>query len=59
MADWFTENLTGRFGSAQAILKEALNAQGLPGGYPRLPILELDAAGREKVRETLQKVGRL
>jgi 4-hydroxy-tetrahydrodipicolinate synthase len=59
MADWFTENLTGRFGSAQAILKEALNAQGLPGGYPRLPILELDAFGREKVRETLRKVGRL
>jgi dihydrodipicolinate synthase/N-acetylneuraminate lyase len=59
MVDWFTENLTGRFGSAQAILKEALNAQGLPGGYPRLPILELDAFGREKVHETLRKVGRL
>jgi dihydrodipicolinate synthase/N-acetylneuraminate lyase len=59
MTDWFTESLTGRFGSAQAILKEALNAQGLPGGYPRLPIQELDAVGREKVRETLRKVGRL
>ncbi len=59
MVDWFTENLTGRFGSAQAILKEALNAQGLPGGYPRPPILELDAAGREQVRLTLQKLGRV
>jgi dihydrodipicolinate synthase/N-acetylneuraminate lyase len=59
MIDWFTENLVGRFGSAQAILKEGLNAQGLPGGFPRPPILELDSAGRERVRQTLQRLGKL
>jgi dihydrodipicolinate synthase/N-acetylneuraminate lyase len=59
MVDWFTEHLVGRFGSAQAILKEALNALGLPGGYPRPPILELDDAGRELVRATLHRLGKL
>jgi 4-hydroxy-tetrahydrodipicolinate synthase len=59
MADWFTENLVGQFGSAQAILKEALNAQGLPGGYPRPPILELSADGRERVHATLRRLGKL
>jgi dihydrodipicolinate synthase/N-acetylneuraminate lyase len=59
MRDWFTENLVGRFGSVQAILKEALIARGLPGGYPRPPILELDAAGRERVRETLRQLGKI
>jgi len=59
MADWFTENLMGRFGSAQAILKEALNAQGLPGGFPRPPILELSDEGRERVHATLRSLGKL
>lgn len=59
MEDWFTENLVGHFGSAQAILKEALNVQGLPGGYPRPPILELSAEGRERVRDTLRRLGRI
>jgi dihydrodipicolinate synthase/N-acetylneuraminate lyase len=59
MADWFTENLVGQFGSAQAILKEALNAQGLPGGYPRPPILELSAEGRARVHATLTRLGKL
>jgi dihydrodipicolinate synthase/N-acetylneuraminate lyase len=59
MRDWFTKNLVGRFGSVQAILKEALIARGLPGGYPRPPILELDAAGRERVRETLRQLGKI
>jgi 4-hydroxy-tetrahydrodipicolinate synthase len=59
MVDWFTDHLVGRFGSAQAILKEALNALGLPGGYPRPPILELDDAGRELVRATLHRLGKL
>jgi dihydrodipicolinate synthase/N-acetylneuraminate lyase len=59
MRDWFTENLVGRFGSAQAILKEALNARGLPGGYPRPPILELGAAGREQVHRTLRELGKI
>lgn len=59
MKEWFTENLVGRFASAQAILKEALNAQGLPGGYPRPPILELTEAAREQVRDTLRRLGRI
>jgi dihydrodipicolinate synthase/N-acetylneuraminate lyase len=59
MRDWFTERLVGRFGSAQAILKEALNALGLPGGYPRPPILELGAAGREQVHQTLRELGKI
>jgi len=59
MKEWFTEKLVGRFGSAQAILKEALNVQGLPGGYPRPPILELNAEARERVRDTLRRLGRL
>jgi dihydrodipicolinate synthase/N-acetylneuraminate lyase len=59
ITEWFTESLIGRFGSAQAILKEALNAQGLPGGYPRPPILELSAEARERVRDTLRRLGRV
>jgi dihydrodipicolinate synthase/N-acetylneuraminate lyase len=59
MRDWFTESLVGRFGSAQAILKEALNVLGLPGGYPRPPILELGAAGREQVHQTLRELGKI
>lgn len=56
MRDWFKPDLTGRFGSAQAIFKEALNQQGLPGGLPRRPILPLDATGVEAVRNTLEKL---
>lgn len=59
MREWFTERLTGRFGSAQAILKEALNAQGLPGGYPRPPILELNSEAAARVRDTLRRLGRI
>lgn len=59
MKEWFTGKLVGRFASAQAILKEALNAQGLPGGYPRPPILELTAQGREQVHDTLRRLGRI
>jgi dihydrodipicolinate synthase/N-acetylneuraminate lyase len=53
---WFKPDLTGRFGSAQAIMKEALNQQGLPGGYPRPPILPLLPEGRAAVRATLLKL---
>jgi 4-hydroxy-tetrahydrodipicolinate synthase len=59
MEDFFTANLVGRFGSAQAILKAALNALGLPGGFPRPPLLELAPEAQEKVRATLQKLGKL
>jgi 4-hydroxy-tetrahydrodipicolinate synthase len=57
MRDWFKVDYTGRFGSAQAIFKEALTQIGLPGGYPRKPLLPLDAHGVKRIRETLQKLG--
>lgn len=57
MDAWFTPELTGRFGSAQAILKTALNVQGLPGGYPRSPILPLGPSDTGRVRETLAELG--
>jgi dihydrodipicolinate synthase/N-acetylneuraminate lyase len=59
MRDWFNADYTGRFGSAQAIFKAALNALGLPGGYPRRPLLPLEEAGVSAVRETLVKLGKL
>lgn len=57
MRAWFKPDYTGRFGSAQAIFKEALNQQGLPGGYPRRPILPLNDSGKQQVRETLKALG--
>mgnify|MGYP005840454899 CR=1 FL=1 len=54
MEDWFTPRYTGRFGSAQAILKTGLNLRGLPGGYLRRPLLPLEREGVESVRRTLQ-----
>ncbi len=59
MSDWFNADYTGRFGSAQAIFKEALNQQGLPGGVPRKPLLPLEEEGVDAVRETLKALGRL
>lgn len=59
MRDWFKPDYTGKFGSAQATFKEALNQQGLPGGYPRRPILPLDEEGAREVGETLRKLGRI
>jgi dihydrodipicolinate synthase/N-acetylneuraminate lyase len=38
-----------KFASAQAIMKEALNARGVPGGHPRPPYLPLDDHERERV----------
>ncbi len=59
MREWFKPDYTGKFGSAQATFKEALNQQGLPGGYPRRPLLPLTSEGAEKVRQTLKKLGRI
>ena len=59
MGDLFKPDYTGRFGSAQATFKEALNQQGLPGGYTRRPILPLTPQGAQKVRETLAKLGKI
>lgn len=46
-----------RFASAQAIMKTALNLQGLPGGYPRPPYLPLTAEETERVRAHLDELG--
>lgn len=59
MREWFNPDYTGRFGSSQAIFKAALNVQGLPGGYPRRPLLPLGEDGVKAVRETLQTLGRV
>jgi len=59
MRAWFNSDLTGKFGSSQAIFKEALNQQGLQGGVPRLPLQPLDAAGAARIRETLVALGRI
>ncbi len=59
MSDWFTPGYRPRFGSVQALMKEALNAQGLPGGYPRPPVLGISDAGKAVIRNTLKVLGRL
>ena len=59
MSDWFNADYTARFGSAQAVFKAALNLQGLPGGYPRRPILPLSDADTAAVKTTLEELGRI
>jgi 4-hydroxy-tetrahydrodipicolinate synthase len=59
MRAWFNADYTGRLGSAQAIFKAALNELGLPGGYPRRPLLPLDDQGMEAVRQTLSALGKI
>jgi 4-hydroxy-tetrahydrodipicolinate synthase len=49
-------DFTPRFGSQFAILKTALNLQGLPGGHVRPPVLPLTDAERERVREVLAEL---
>jgi dihydrodipicolinate synthase/N-acetylneuraminate lyase len=48
-----------KFASAQAIMKEALNVQGVPGGYPRPPYLPLDDVERERVRAFMSELDRV
>jgi len=56
MNEWYTPELVGRFGSGPAILKAALDAQGLPGGPVRAPLLGVSDADRETIAETLRKL---
>lgn len=56
---WFNHDFSAKYGSPQAIVKTALNLQGLPGGYPRSPILPLTKKEVDKVKETLAQVGHL
>lgn len=58
MTDWFNADYTAKFGSAPAIFKEALNVQGLPGGYPRKPVLPLEPKDRETIRQSLIDLGK-
>jgi 4-hydroxy-tetrahydrodipicolinate synthase len=46
-----------RFASAQAVMKAALNARGLPGGFPRPPLLPLTEAETESVRAVMAELG--
>lgn len=54
--EWFNQDFSAKYGSPQAIVKAALNLKGLPGGYPRAPILPLTDKQQLKVKETLTKV---
>ncbi|WP_249276509.1 dihydrodipicolinate synthase family protein [Sphingomonas baiyangensis] len=56
---WYTVDLVGRFGSGPAILKAALDVQGLPGGHVRAPLRDVGADDRERIRETLAALGRI
>ncbi|WAC22512.1 dihydrodipicolinate synthase family protein [Blastomonas sp. SL216] len=56
---WYTPELVGRFGSGPAILKAALNVQGLPGGHVRPPLQDVSAQDVERIRETLVALGRI
>jgi 4-hydroxy-tetrahydrodipicolinate synthase len=59
MAEWYTDELVGKFGSGPAILKAGLNARGLPGGYVRPPLLDLTEEGQAEVKATLDRLGLL
>lgn len=56
---WYTPELVGRFGSGPAILKAALNAQGLPGGFVRPPLRDVSPEDVERIKETLVQLGRI
>jgi 4-hydroxy-tetrahydrodipicolinate synthase len=56
-ARWIAADYSPRFGSPQAIMKTALNLRGLPGGYPRPPLLPLSNDEVERVRDTLRELG--
>jgi len=59
MSELFNPDYTARYGSSQGTFKALLNLQGLPGGHTRAPLMDLDDAGLEKVRQTLVRLGRL
>lgn len=58
MDAWYTKDLVGRFGSGPAILKAALNVQGLPGGHVRRPLLDVAAEDLDSIRATMASLGR-
>jgi len=58
MTELFTPNYSSAFGSAQAVFKTALNLQGLPAGPVRPPLMNLDEAQVDRVRQVLVRLGR-
>ena len=54
---WINPDYSPRFGSAQAIMKAALELLGLPAGPPRPPLLPLAPDEVERVRATLVELG--
>lgn len=54
---WIRPDFSAPFGSPQAIFKAALNLRGLPGGYPRPPILPLTEQELANVRSVLIHLG--
>lgn len=56
MEDWFRPDYGAKFGSAQAILKAALRLRGVPAGYVRKPLLELNAEELSLVKQTLHRL---
>ncbi|WP_156840961.1 dihydrodipicolinate synthase family protein [Novosphingobium aquimarinum] len=57
--EWYTPELTGRFGSGPAVLKAALNLMGLPGGYVRAPLRDVAEESLGEIRKTLVAAGRM
>lgn len=58
MSELFNPDYTAKYGSTQGTFKALLNLQGLPGGHTRAPVMNLDARGVDRVRETLRKLGK-
>ncbi|WP_288485911.1 dihydrodipicolinate synthase family protein [uncultured Novosphingobium sp.] len=57
MREWFTPALIGKFGSAAAILKSALNARGVPGGRVRAPFQDVSEADAACIAATMDALG--
>lgn len=55
--EWYTPELTGRFGSGPSILKAALRARGLPVGGVRPPLLDVSAEDARSIHDTLRRLG--
>ncbi|WP_338491044.1 dihydrodipicolinate synthase family protein [Pseudomonas trivialis] len=57
MKAWFNKDFAGNFGSAQAILKTALRLRGVPAGFVRRPLMELNEVEVASVAATLTSLG--
>ena len=57
MESWFRPDYGVQFGNQQAIMKTALRLRGVPAGFVRDPLLELDAAGVARIEDTLLSLG--